>query len=381
MIKTVLFDVDGVLLSEERYFDASALTVWEVLHSKHYLGLAPEQFKTDFHDEEIASIREQVFENDRILKFMKSCGLNANWDMIYVVVCYQLICLLEQAQSIEHEKMNEWVSKEIDRFILRDIGKTLKKEKVKINFKAFLTDFAAAERTKQGLFTHLDRIACEKLKVEKTIFSYGGKLWDTCEHISQEWYVGDIYVHASTGRQPIQRGKKGFLANEKVLAPVELIADLFASLKDAGIVIGIGTGRPELETIEPFKNLNWLKYFSSRNIVTADDVLLAERELGEGSVLSKPHPYTYILALSGKTKTVQECIAEPLPIQNGQEVLIVGDSLADLLAARKMGCSFAAVLTGLSGKDARAEFEAHHVENIFDSVLDIKEFVRSGNNL
>lgn len=31
MIKTILFDVDGVMLSEERYFDASALTVWEFL--------------------------------------------------------------------------------------------------------------------------------------------------------------------------------------------------------------------------------------------------------------------------------------------------------------------------------------------------------------
>ena len=38
-MKKVIFDVDGVLLSEERYFDVSALTVWEILYSKDYMGL------------------------------------------------------------------------------------------------------------------------------------------------------------------------------------------------------------------------------------------------------------------------------------------------------------------------------------------------------
>ena len=28
-MKKVIFDVDGVLLSEKRYFDVSALTLWE----------------------------------------------------------------------------------------------------------------------------------------------------------------------------------------------------------------------------------------------------------------------------------------------------------------------------------------------------------------
>ena len=48
--------------------------------------------------------------------------------------------------------------------------------------------------------------------------------------------------------------------------------NLFETLKEAGVTIGIGTGRPELETIEPFKHLNWLKHFDLNYIVTADDV-------------------------------------------------------------------------------------------------------------
>ncbi|MBW8348268.1 HAD hydrolase-like protein [Bacillus sp. IITD106] len=375
MIKTVLFDVDGVLLSEERYFDASALTVWEMLYSPNYLGLDSEKFKVDYSDSEIDEIRNIVFEHDLVLKFQKSCGLNANWDMIYLTVAYHLVRLLEQVNN--SEQVAQWVSNEINREVLMEIGKSLSGKEIKLDFAAFLDDFKKSERTKEGLFSHLDYLAKEKLRVEKTVFAGIGELWSTCEHVSQEWYVGDHHVLASTGRPSVQTGKKGFLSAEKVLAPAEEIASLFESLKTARITIGIGTGRPELETIEPFQYLDWLKHFDVNYIVTADDVLAAERAFPEETPLSKPNPFTYVKALSGKMKTDQECIVEKMPIPNGKETLIVGDSFADLLAARKMGCTFAAVLTGLSGKDARAEFEKHQAEYILDSVLDIKELVMS----
>ncbi|MCJ8008284.1 HAD family hydrolase [Lederbergia wuyishanensis] len=375
MIKTVLFDVDGVLLSEERYFDASALTVWEILYSKNYLGLNPEKFKTDYSDSEIDEIRARVFEHDLVLKFQKSCGLNANWDMIYLTVAYQIIRLLEQVK--DSKQVAQWVSNEMNRDVLLEIGAALAGKELSLDFSAFLDDFEQSERTKVGLFSHLDDLAKEKLGVEKSVFGEIGELWSTCELVSQEWYVGDKHVFASTGRPSVQTGKKGFLSVEKVLAPAEEIASLFESLKKAGVTIGIGTGRPELETLEPFKYLEWLKHFDVNYIVTADDVLAAERNIPEATPLSKPNPFTYVKALSGKTKTDQECIEEEMPIPNGKETLIVGDSFADLLAARKMGCTFAAVLTGLSGKDARADFEKHNAEYILDSVLDVKDLVLS----
>ncbi|MBS4220403.1 HAD family hydrolase [Bacillus sp. FJAT-49711] len=375
MIKTVLFDVDGVLLSEERYFDASALTVWEILYSQNYLALNPEKYKVNYTDSEIENIRACVFENDLVLKFQKSCGLNANWDMIYITVAYQLIRFLEQIK--ESEQVAKWVSKEIDRTVLQEIGKALAEKEIQLDFAALLDDFKQAERTKEGLFSHLDFLAKEKLGVEKTVFGEIGELWSTCEHVSQEWYVGDQHVLASTGRPSVQTGKEGFLSSEKVLAPAADISELFDSLKKAGVTIGIGTGRPELETIEPFKYLGWLTHFDVNYIVTADDVLNAERSIPEMTGLSKPNPFTYVKALSGKTKTDLECIKEKMPIPKGKETLVVGDSFADLLAARKMGCTFAAVLTGLSGKDAREEFEKHNADYILDSVLDIKDLVLS----
>ncbi|MCD4838968.1 HAD hydrolase-like protein [Neobacillus sedimentimangrovi] len=374
MIKTILFDVDGVFLSEERYFDASALTVWEMLYSPNYLALKPEKFKTDYNNEEITEIRKWIFQNDQILKFQKSRGLNANWDMIYLTFSHQLIHLLSQIKEFELKKIVKWCQAPIDREVLLEIGRVLRNYSVEVDFSLFLKDFERTGASKQELLGYLNKLAFEKLGVKTSIF-LKGELWSVCEHVSQEWYVGDENVLASTGRPPVQIGKKGFLANETTLAPKEEIAKLFEFLKGEGVEIGIGTGRPELETIKPFGHLDWLKYFEVNRIVTADDVLRAEEKLPEWKSLSKPHPFTYLMGLYQKKLSVQECLDLPLPIENGESVLIVGDSLADLMAAQQMGAKFAAVLTGLSGKAARPEFEAYNVDFILDSVVDLKKIL------
>ncbi len=376
MIKTILFDVDGVLLSEEHYFDASALTVWEMLISKNYLGLMPDQFKTNYSEAEIADIRENVFKNDTVLELQKSRGLNANWDMIYLTFCYQLIHLLSQVKESESKQIEQWLGKEINRKTLLDIAEVLSKYTVTFNFGLFNEDFQKSAETKQGLMNHLNVLAYEKLGIETTIFSGKGALWSECEHASQEWYVGDEHIVASTGRPSVQLGKKGFLTNETTTCPSQEMGQLFQFLINKGISIGIGTGRPELETIQPFIHLDWLKYFDGNHIVTADDVLKAENEVPKGMSLSKPNPFTYVMALLGKTHTASECIQTKLPLENGNDILIVGDSLADLLAAREMGCRFAAVLTGLSGQDARSEFEEYGAEFILDTVLEVRELVK-----
>lgn len=376
MIKTILFDVDGVLLSEEHYFDASALTVWELLLSNNYLGLAPEKFKTDYSEEEIKEIRETVFgKNDEVLKLMKSRGLNANWDMIYLSFGHQLIHLLSQIKENDSSRISSWLQNPITREVLVEMGKELHPYSVNLDFNLFISDFEHSKETKQELFHYLNQLAEQKLGVSTTIFSGISALWSVCEHSSQEWYVGDENVLNSTGRPSVQMGKKGFLANETTLATKTDIAALFSYLKESGIKIGIGTGRPELETIQPFHHLDWLKHFDLNYIVTADDVLNAEKELTEKRSLSKPDPFTYIMGLKGRTTSVETCLKTILPIENGEEVLVVGDSLADLLAARKMGCQFAAVLTGLSGKDARRDFEKYEADYILDTVLDVRGII------
>lgn len=377
MIKTVLFDVDGVLLSEERYFDASALTVWEMLFSSNYLGLDSEKFKIAYNEDDIADIRTRVFHKDEVLKLMKSYGFNANWDMIYLTFAYQLIRLLAQIKEVEQPQIINWLEKDIDQQTLLDMQQTFSKYRLDIDFETLIEDFQKANTANPNLFLHLNDLAEQKLGVKTATFKRESPLWDIGEHASQEWYVGDDNILASTGKPSIQQGKQGFLKDEKTLGKPEDIGWLFQALKKAGVTIGIGTGRPELETIGPFRHLGWLDYFESNDIATADDVLNAEKDYPSYIPLAKPHPFTYISALLGRDTPTLESINYPVPIENGDEVLVVGDSLADLLAAEQMGCRFAAVLTGLSGKEARAEFAAHQAEFILDSVMDVKELVLS----
>lgn len=62
IMKKVIFDIDGVLLSEERYFDVSGLVVWEWLYGKKYMGLPSEQDDFDgfcVNEGQIAAIRNK----------------------------------------------------------------------------------------------------------------------------------------------------------------------------------------------------------------------------------------------------------------------------------------------------------------------------------
>lgn len=93
-MKSILFDVDGVFLSEERCFDTSALTIEALLKSEHFLGLDKSFKLNTLSDETINNIRSKVFNNDLILNRLKSMGLNSNWDMLFVVFCIHFILSL-----------------------------------------------------------------------------------------------------------------------------------------------------------------------------------------------------------------------------------------------------------------------------------------------
>jgi Predicted phosphatases len=378
MLKTILFDVDGVFLSEERYFDASALTVRELLLSKNYLGLGGEPvFRTDFSNQEIAEIREKVFLNDQVLNFLKSRGMNANWDMIYITFSVQLIHLTAQLPEPLKTQAAALFEKPIDRGTLNQLQEWFHNHPVNIDFAWVLNDYSATQATRQDLILYLNDLAARYLDIETTIFQPKSKLWHVGEHASQEWYIGDDNVLPATGLPSVQTGKKGFMNEEVTLANPESIRAMFQELKENDVRIGIATGRPHLETYRPFGYLHWLDLLDENHIATADDVLSAEKTY-DAAPLAKPHPFTYLLSYYGKDSDIKRLTSrKPEKLPEGEETLIVGDSLADLLCARQIDCRFAGVLTGLSGKKARAELEAHGADYILDSVADIPALART----
>lgn len=60
---------------------------------------------------------------------------------------------------------------------------------------------------------------------------------------------------------------------------------------------------------------------------------------------------------------------------NPNEVFIVGDSLADLLSAKKIGATFIGPLTGLKGQNAREELESYDAEYIVNHVGEIRDIL------
>ncbi len=377
MLNTILFDVDGVFLSEERYFDASALTVRELLLSRNYLGLGGDgAFQTSYSNEEITDIRKRVFLQDKVLHFLKSRGMNANWDMIYVTFSAQLIDLIASLPDEPRKEAAAFLRTSIGRNTLGQLKAIFKAYPKRPDFSRFLTDFSATDATKQELISYLNTLADRRLGIRTYAFHPKSTLWHVGEHASQEWYVGDENVLSATGEPPVQTGKRGFMNDEVTLVAPDHVRRLFRNLRSAGIRIGIATGRPHLETYRPFAYLHWLELLDDEHIATADDVLAAERAYN-AAPLAKPHPFTYLLAYYGKQSDIRPLtVREPDKLAHGADTLIVGDSPADLLCARQIGCLFAAVLTGLSGKQARSEFESLGADFILDSVADVAKLVR-----
>ncbi|MET3289562.1 HAD family hydrolase [Brevibacillus fluminis] len=375
MIKTILFDVDGVILSEERYFDASALTVWEMIHSDAYLGLAGDDFDPAPQEPVIRCVRDTVFDQDKVLDLIKSRGINSNWDMVFLAYSYQIIRLCERLLPAKGAEVKELLRNQLDRdglALLRDWARHEAADFV-IDYAAFTGDFAKGNAQKAEMLTYLNEIAKERIGVDTQMFSRTSDLWELCQETFQEWYLGDARVTSSIGRESFQKGKKGFLADEIPLVDPAKLRELLLQLKEKGITLGIGTGRPTIETHVPLAELHLLDVFDPNRVISASHVLDAETSYPEYAPLAKPHPFCYLKGLAGLDSDDKSVLLQNLPIENPREVLIVGDSLADLLAARAIGCQFAATLTGLSGQAARSTMEKEKADYILNDVSEIMQ--------
>ena len=371
MFDLILFDVDGVLLSEERYFDASALTVWEMLYSGKYLGIPNEDFSPDPAEQEIIRIRKELFINDQVLSLMKSYGINANWDMVYLSFSHQLIVILQQILPGHRVEIEKMITQEITRESIQKISSLLVNKKIQVDYGSFIEDFSSGPNKDQSILYYLNDVAEKRLGIKTTVFSPSSTLWEICQETFQEWYLGDQLVPESIGREAYQSGKKGFLSNEiPIVAPAQ-IAETLGALRDKGIKLGIGTGRPTIETIIPLREMGLLPYFDPERIITATHVLEAENRFPERIPLAKPHPFCYIKGWLGAGHDDRDVIDYQLNASDGKKLLIVGDSVADYLAAKEIGCCFAATLTGLTGQEARAKFEELQADFIVNDMTEI----------
>jgi phosphoglycolate phosphatase-like HAD superfamily hydrolase len=150
---------------------------------------------------------------------------------------------------------------------------------------------------------------------------------------------------------------------------------MLSYLTGKGFNLGIGTGRPQNELYAPLKKWDILKYFDRTRIVTYTEVLayqeLYNKDKDELVRFAKPHPFSFLKAAKGDDFNF-------LDFDNYSEdhsVLVVGDALCDLLAAKNAGFRFCAVLTGIDGKDAQAYFENEGADYIIDDATYLENLV------
>lgn len=263
--------------------------------------------------------------------------------------------------------------------MLKKVGERVRRWEIR--FQPRFEDLIPSLETMAGekdLLSRVDGLAARWSGVPVRNFSHSSALWEWGRDVYQEWYLGSALYEEVEGKPCRNREKPGFLHQEIPLASPQAIRDTLESLLRRGISLGIGTGRPALETEVPLKALGLYSAFDPNRVVTASDVLKAEESYPDQAPLGKPEPFTYLKAYLGRDRGDAACFSQELPLAEGDRVLIVGDSVADLLAARKMGCRFAATLTGPTGREARAKFEERGADYILEDVTQLGRIFEEG---
>ncbi len=329
----ILFDMDGVITSERQYWTTAALTVFELYYEDEELNIA-------WCEENAAAVSHRIFNNDETIKVLKALGVNTNWDLAYLTL---LAASVKKAEGEPDESLWEAVT---DFFYDNGINAPE------------LYDFAAES-------------VCELYNFEFDTVKRSGKLWHNVQDVFQQWYMGDELYECVYHRH-LHRGKKGLIREEQLLFPVAEIKQLLRHLKEKGYRLGIGTGRSALEIREPLERWAVRDLFEEESFVTYDTVEQAQKICAD-IPLAKPHPYVFLKGALGCGYSDQKIIRGEYDSSLMKNILVVGDAGADILAAKAAGMDFAAVLTGVAGKDSYDYFKELHADYILDDVLKLDQ--------
>lgn len=425
-VELIILDMDGVITSEQAYWDAAGLVVRDILESPVFLGLSQPDYTPIanlFYRRLVKGYRlesRKYLPTDLISK-CKSRGINSNWDLAYLVTGLYLTHLIHPFQRIHQslfqtlphptpmrKQMEEipvnliqhCLSPILDRlkriaqdgewerfFHLRDFhlwGDYLRRQKkyvsqikqIELNI---IDDFHPNIRGIQ-LLDELNLLVNDPQTKKYHLFGRNSILWDECRDLFQQWYLGEDLYRTVYGA-PIQfTPKPGLIHHEEPLNGLEKTHAALTKLKEAGFTLGIATGRPRMEILTPLQEWNMLRYFDIDHVVTHDDVEQAEHELKTHRInthLGKPHPFAFIKAVHPARSTLDlyKMCQEPIPYNH--RVLVVGDATADIWAAKKMGCLSVALLSGVMGQINRHELEETKPDLICNHFIELSEALSS----
>lgn len=390
----IIFDMDGVITGEECYWSAAALTVWELLYGKHYLGLSPggelPAFSVFPDSRDISIIRRVIFQRDKVIAFFKQKAVNSNWDLAFLCFAFQLMLILQELSCREPRKTEFTylaAEKGITPELLHSLSTllSLPENPWHPSFESLLGEWTGDARGRDLLEKLTLPFTGEYLQIVRKTFSPFSFLWEGVRDIFQEWYLGEKIFKEVYTREPRLRGKKGLIEDEGPLLEINKIRSTLNRLSNKGWVLGIATGRPLSELYLPLQKMGIWNCFDADSIVTYDDVSKAEEDLRgrllQKISLGKPHPFSFLKSYWGKKLSYMRMLSsddlpDDLQPEKGR-CWIVGDSMADLLAAREMGALFIGVLTGHGGVDNVDLFAREGARAVLADMTEIPRFLEA----
>jgi phosphoglycolate phosphatase-like HAD superfamily hydrolase len=350
----VIFDLDGVITSEEAYWDTAGLVLHELLYSPLYwnVGAANRAYHPVQSAEESRRVSRETLPESLIVG-LKARAVNSNWDTCYAGFCLYLIELL----TLVPERASLFPLRPEDAGWITAFRQQLAHvDPARVSAVGLQPLDASALQGYRGieLLQRLNVLASEVLGEQvDDVFARYSPSWKFCQRLFQEWYLGEQLYTQEYGHPPAQPGKPGCILFEQPLLPLEQIRTSLEALQAQGYTLGVATGRPGQEAILPLKNYGLLHYFAEEHIVTDAEVARAEarmREQGTPMLLVKPHPFPFLAAAD---RTYEP--GQPLPPRGS--FVVVGDTTSDVQGAHAAGALVVAVLTGARTAEARAMLE------------------------
>lgn len=369
-LKLLIFDLDGVITSETKYWNTAKLTVWELICSDKYLGISDYFGESPEVDNRLVEIGDRII-GDSFIYELKSRAVNSNWDLTFFVVSLHLLAILERLQQVGKNSWHDILNRQVSLAEkLPELGKLLGGYEFddEISNRA-IAQFWQETTSLRGnaVVEYVNTFIQEKLGREIPGCEPKGELWQLCYQNFQDWY----------------EGKKGYkLPDDETVVDVTSIDGVLKSLKNSGgYNLAIATGRPRNEVIEPLTVLGLLPYFDPKRIVTYDEVLATESILsaaGKQVKLGKPHPFVLFKAVY-PDEDANKLGDENFQLTNPQEVAYIGDAGSDVVAAKKAGCLSIGVLTGFARGEAierkREMLAGLGCDVILDSILELPQLL------
>ena len=297
-LKLLIFDLDGVITSETKYWNTSRLTVWELICGEQYLGISDYFGESREVETRLVEIGDRLIPNTFIYE-LKSRAVNSNWDLTFFVVSLHLVALFNEFQKSADNRFYDILNKPLSlpaKF--QELGKLLSNfeytDEISNNLiKQFWQETTSLRGT--AVVEYVGSFSKKMLGFAIPGCEGKGELWQLCYQNFQDWY----------------EGKKGYqLPDDETVVEVNKIDAALKLLRDSGgFNLAIATGRPRNEVIEPMTALGLLKYFDPQRIVTYDEVLEAESILSATNhpnnqqiKLGKPHPFVLFKAVYPEEK-------------------------------------------------------------------------------